>query len=147
MGVVYLKMGRPQDAGTAFTKAVEINPNFEVTQANLGLYYLITQQREQAVDHLSLAATLDPSKLRTQVFLGEALCGMGRCTEAEQVLKRVISLDPAFSLAYRRLGYVYIELKRYGEALEMFRQFMNSPQGENAAEVKQLILQLEQGLK
>jgi tetratricopeptide (TPR) repeat protein len=147
MGVVYLKMGRHQDAGTAFAKAVEINPNFEVTQANLGLYYLITQQREQAVDHLSLAATLDPSKLRTQVFLGEALCAMGRCTEAEQVLKRVISLDPAFSLAYRRLGYVYIELKRYGEALEMFRQFMNSPQGENAAEVKQLMLQLEQRLK
>ena len=147
MGVVYLKMGRYQEAGIAFSKAVEINPNIEATQANLGLYYLITGQREQAVDHLSRAATLDPSKLRTQVFLGEALCGIGRCTEAEQVLKRVISLDPAFSRAYRRLGYVYLELKRHSEALEMFRQFMTSPEGENAAEVKTLVLQLEQRLK
>src|SRR5262245_17453147 len=147
MGVVYLKLGRYQEAGTAFAKAVEINPDFEVTQTNLGLYYLITGQRDQAVEHLSLAATLDPSKLRTQVFLGEALCGVGRCTESEQLLMQVISHDPAFSFAYRRLGYVYLELKRYGEALEMFRQFMNSPQGENAAEIKQLMFQLEQRLK
>ena len=147
MGVVYLKMGRYQEAGTAFSKAVEINPNIEATQANLGLYYLITGQREQAVEHLSRAATLDPSKLRTQVFLGEALCGIGRCTEAEQVLKRVISLDPAFSRAYRRLGYVYLELKRQSEALEMFRQFINSPQGENATEIKELMFQLEKKSK
>ena len=147
MGVVYLKMGRYQEAGTAFSKAVEINPNIEATQANLGLYYLITGQREQAVEHLSRAATLDPSKLRTQVFLGEALCGIGRCTEAEQVLKRVISLDPAFSRAYRRLGYVYLELKRHSEALEMFRQFINSPQGENATEIKELMFQLEKKSK
>jgi Tfp pilus assembly protein PilF len=72
---------------------------------------------------------------------------MGRCAEAEQVLKQVISIDPAFSFAYRRLGYVYLELKRHSEALEMFRRFMNSPQGENAAEVKNLVLQLEQSLK
>jgi tetratricopeptide (TPR) repeat protein len=87
------------------------------------------------------------AKPRTQVFLAEALCGMGRCAEAEQVLKQVISIDPAFSFAYRRLGYVYLELKRYSEALVMFRQFMNSPQGENASEVKTLMLQLEQRLK
>ena len=61
---------------------------------------------------------------------------MGRCSEAEQLLKRVISIDPAFSFAYRRLGYVYLELKRYSEALEMFRQFINSPQGENAQRSK-----------
>jgi tetratricopeptide (TPR) repeat protein len=103
MGVVYLKMGRYQEAGTAFSKAVEINPNFEVTQANLGLYHLVTGQREQAVEHLSRAVALDP-KPRTQVFLAEALCGMGRCVEAEQLLKRVISIEPAFSLAYRSLG-------------------------------------------
>jgi tetratricopeptide (TPR) repeat protein len=139
-------MGRYQEAGTAFSKAVEINPNFEVTQANLGLYYLVTGQREQAVEHFSRAVAIDP-KPRTQVFLAEALCGMGRCSEAEQLLKRLISIDPAFSFAYRRLGYVYLELKRFGEALEMFRQFMNSPQGENASEVKQLMLQLEQSLK
>jgi tetratricopeptide (TPR) repeat protein len=146
MGVVYLKMGRYQEAGTAFSKAVEINPNFEVTQANLGLYYLVTGQREQAVEHFSRAVAIDP-KPRTQVFLAEALCGVGRCSEAEQLLKRLISIDPAFSFAYRRLGYVYLELKRFSEALEMFRQFMNSPQGENASEVKQLMLQLEQSLK
>ena len=146
MGVVYLKMGRYQEAGTAFSKAVEINPNFEVTQANLGLYYLVTGQREQAVEHFSRAVAIDP-KPRTQVFLAEALCGMGRCSEAEQLLRRLISIDPAFSFAYRRLGYVYLELKRFSEALEMFRQFMNSPQGENASEVNKLMLQLEQSLK
>ena len=147
IGVVYLRMGRYREAGDAFSKAVEINPNLEASQTNLGLYHLITAQRERAVEHLSRAVAIDPSKLRTQVFLGEALCGVGRCAEAEQVLKRVISLDPALSLAYRRLGDVYLELKRYDEALGMFRRFMDSPQGENTAEVKKLVRELEQTLR
>jgi tetratricopeptide (TPR) repeat protein len=63
------------------------------------------------------------------------------------VLKQVISHDPAFSFAYRRLGYVYLELKRYREALEMFHQFMNNPQGENATGIKELMFQLEQKSK
>ena len=147
MGVIYLKLGRHREAGVAFSKAVEINPDLGASQANLGLYHLITAQREQAVEHLSRAVALDPSKLRTQVFLGEALCGVGRCTEAEQVLKQVISLDPALSLAYRRLGYVYLELKRYAEALGMFRQFMNRPQGEATADVEKLLSQLEQSFR
>jgi len=147
MGVIYLRLGRHREAGVAFSKAVEINPDLGASQANLGLYHLITAQREQAVEHLSRAVALDPSKLRTQVFLGEALCGVGRCAEAEQVLKQVISLDPALSLAYRRLGYIYLELKRYSEAMGMFRQFMNRPQGETTADVEKLLAQLEQSLR
>jgi hypothetical protein len=42
---------------------------------------------------------------------------------------------------------VYLELKRYSEALEMFRQFMKSPQGENATKIKQLVFQLEEKSK
>jgi hypothetical protein len=42
---------------------------------------------------------------------------------------------------------VYLELKRFSEALEMFRQFINSPQGENAIEIKELMLQLEKKSK
>ena len=55
-------------------------------------------------------------------LLGAVLVKMRRLGEAEQVLRRTVSLAPTFAKPHEDLGFVLLELERYDEAVEILQK-------------------------
>ena len=60
-GVSYLDLGKYDEAITAFTKAIEIDPKTSAIYYNRGTAYFVLEAYQKAIDDYSKAIELDPS--------------------------------------------------------------------------------------
>ena len=56
--------------------------------------------------------------------LGTALSGIGRLDEAEEHLRRALTLDPRHANALQNLGSVLVRMSRHDEAIETYRRLV-----------------------
>jgi Tfp pilus assembly protein PilF len=61
LGLVYAQTGRPEDAGQALKKAVELDPQSETAHGSLALWYEKTNNLNAAEDEYRRALALDRS--------------------------------------------------------------------------------------
>ncbi len=121
-GLIY--MGR-RDYGQAlkhFESALRADAEFLDARANLGALHIAMQQWQQAVD--TLLPLLTESRYGTPYLaennLGWAYFNLGKLREAEQHLKRALFLNNGMCLAYNNIGLVYVDMKRWDDALDAF---------------------------
>jgi tetratricopeptide (TPR) repeat protein len=143
MGQVLMKLKRADEAEAAFARALVLIPDYFEALKGIGYLYLTTGREGQAIEPLSRAAALHRNDGSIHGFLGEALYHAKRVSEAEAPLRRALALYPGNFRASYRLGYVYLELNRYPEALECFRLFLKTNVGLNETKVRALVDQLE----
>jgi protein O-GlcNAc transferase len=107
------------DAGAlaAFERAVAISPEDGVAQTRLGLEYLNQGKAHMAVEHLQVAARLDPENQTTLYNLQRALREDGCTEEADQVKKKLAELLRAKDRSDQNL-LVGIQLNSQGAELE-----------------------------
>jgi len=107
------------DAGAlaAFERAVAISPEDAVAQTRLGLEYLHQGQAHVAVEHLQIAARLDPGNQTTLYDLQLALREDGYTEQADQVKKKLAELLRAKDKSDQN-SLVAIQLNSQGADLE-----------------------------
>ena len=100
------KKNLPQ-AEAAFRRAMELDPDYAPTMANLGALYGRSGRLQEAVDILSRAVAKDPDNIESWVNLGAAQGRLGRSREAIEALEtargkgvRTTTLFNALALAY-----------------------------------------------
>ena len=89
---------------------------------NYGIAYMEAGQYTPALRELIEAEKNNPRDPRIQYFLGLSYYGKGLTREAEEAMKKAISLKPDYPEAHNQLGMIYAESGRLDEAVSEFRQ-------------------------
>ena len=85
----------------------------------------LQQNTRQALAEFDLALQLDPELPEALAAKGMLLhVAFGKPEEALPLLKQAIALRPTFSEAKTNLGNVYLDLKRYDEAVKMYQDVL-----------------------
>lgn len=111
---------------------------------NLGMAYAEANQQEKAILAYQKAIELDPEKqsMPPRHNLANIFSSLGRKTEAIDLYKEVLSTDPNFIFSYYQLLKIWLEEKKYQEALTFFQDLrQKSPQ--NRWEIDDIIKELE----
>jgi Flp pilus assembly protein TadD len=85
LGVARLRLGKWNEAGTEFERAVALDPDEADYCVNLGLAKLIGKQAAAAVDPLEHARSIDPDDKVVKALLVATLESLGRGPEAAAI--------------------------------------------------------------
>lgn len=108
-GVIYDSLGLWSLARYDFTRAVEISPKMASAYNYLGLYLLLEDNYDSAIDAFNAVLELDPNYDYTRLNRGLAFYYSGRYNEAQRDLQRFYDADK--SDPYRALWLYFNELE------------------------------------
>lgn len=117
----YDSAGRTTDAEAAYRKAIALRPDSWDGYNYLGSFLDDHQRYDEAVAQFRHAIELTPDNAPVYLNLGAVYIDTGdpkHYPDAERMLRKSIALEPSYP-AYTNLGYLYIQLKKYGEAADV----------------------------
>jgi len=79
---------------TAFTKTMEINPNYAIVYNNLGVLYWQAGEVEKAVDNFVRAFEINPNDRDTIVNCGEIFKSLGKIADAKKIYLNYLESNP-----------------------------------------------------
>ena len=126
LAYAYTGLHEQEEAVAAYRKALELDPNLFEARLNLGILLMQLNNPQAASEHLEKAATLKPDHVRAQLYYGRALALTGQPERAEKQYQTVLQLDPKLAIAQYDLGQLYLQQKRYQEALGFFQRAFES---------------------
>lgn len=94
----------PEEAETAYERALELDPGHVDAHVNLGRLLHERRATDAAEKHYRRALELDPDHAVAAFNLGVALEDLGRTREAAAVYERALELDPANADAHYNLA-------------------------------------------
>ena len=120
MGVVYARDGRWSQSETSFRRAIELNPNSELTRLNYVIFLLWPLGRiNEALQQLHAAERVDPLSPAVHLAYGELLLAAGRYEEAAGHCQR--SSDVA-----ECQGRVLLAEGRIDDAIQLLKSAANT---------------------
>jgi len=134
----YLQRTGSYEASAAKWKEVlELTPDDESAQRNLGTVLLMTGRREESAAHLRKAAEIklraaveaDPQSARGFSDLGALLAQSGRAEEAAAQFRKAVELKPDSAAARVELGEALAKAGRPDEALVELRKALDTDPG------------------
>lgn len=109
LGLLYRQIGRFDEVEDAFTKAVDLSPNYARAWYAYAEWVLNFQTRiDEAIEMGEKAADLDPRSVMVTSLLGRAYEQRGLFTLAEREYLKVIDMDPGYSEGLTALGSMYL---------------------------------------
>src|SRR4029079_3706483 len=90
------RAGKHQDAIREFAAALKLQPANLVAQYGSGVSYMFLEKWDDAVAAFKAALTLKPNDAPVQLALANAYSGGGHNSEALDILKEIVTLDPKF---------------------------------------------------
>lgn len=111
---------RYERAASDFEVALSLCTNTEPIYLALGQAQLMSRQFAEAVRSF---AKVKNSPIARKMA-GDALYLMGKDTEAEEMMKSALALDPNHEPAIYALGRMYYQSSRYPEAVEQFQKVL-----------------------
>jgi tetratricopeptide (TPR) repeat protein len=114
-------LGRTSEAVVEFQKALQLAP--QEPELNFGLGYLYWRKHEydQAAKAFHSELSLDPKNAQAVLYLGDIAMKRGDLTAALPLLQQALELRNDLRLAYLDLGIVFIQQKRYPDAVAALR--------------------------
>ncbi len=120
-------------AGLAILSATGCNKLKARDQLNKGVQSYKNNRYEEAIDHFQSAISLDPTLLNARLYLATAYTQQyipGADTPdnnrmAQQAIdeyKSVLERDPKNITSVKGIGYLYMQLKKFDEAKQYYRQ-------------------------
>jgi len=100
-----------------FKLAIELNDNYATAHQWYGEYLYSIERHDEAMIEIKKAQTLDPLSLMIKTAVGMAHHMAREYDPAAEQFRQVIEIDANFARAHTRLGLVYVEKKRYAEAV------------------------------
>lgn len=105
------------EAETEFKRALSLNPSYATAHQWHAINLLATGYGNAAIEELKAAGALDPTSLIITADLAETYIYAGQPKEAERAARRVLDLDPGFTLGRRWLAWSLSRERRYPEAI------------------------------
>jgi tetratricopeptide (TPR) repeat protein len=122
LGVVLFKKGSNEQAGTAFRRAIELDPGVAQNYYDLALVSLSEKQYAVAVPPLEACLRLDPLNAEAHLLLGRAYHNLNQTAPAIEQFAKAVAIEPRLPLAHYHLGYAYQSQGNLKAALEEFKK-------------------------
>ena len=118
------------------TKLVELYPEDERAQGQLGQFYFGQQKYDLAIQHLKKSTEINPNYSSSYNMLGYSYRNLDNYTEAEKAFKKYIELIPndpnpydSYAEMLSKQGRYEESINQYKKALEIDPNFFNSHMG------------------
>jgi len=123
-GSVYVTQKKWPEAIAAFTKAIELKPDYVDVYYNRGFAYTMTEEWQKAIDDLTKYIQLKPGNLTAYYDLGRAHNGLKQWDNAITDFTKYIQFNPDNFNAYYGRGMAYINTNRWDEAIADFTKYI-----------------------
>jgi tetratricopeptide (TPR) repeat protein/mono/diheme cytochrome c family protein len=117
VAVLYLELGKPDQAAAHFEATVRLRPRSSVAHYNLGKALEAAGKFSDAAAKYEEALSLDPRYAPAHVNFGNMILKEGRIAEATSHFREAVRLDPDNPEAHNNLGRMLLALDEPGEAL------------------------------
>ena len=126
VGVAQLEQFNHKQGVETFRRSLELDPQLKIAQINLAIALFNAQDLDGAFQAANIAAANSPNQPQPQYILG--LIGKSRNdTEAAiAAFKKVLEVDPNDVGANVNIGQIYIQQRKYAEAVKVFRIALNA---------------------
>ncbi len=111
-----------KEAEENFRRAVAANPNYAVGHHWYGDFLAGRGRLDESLAQMERAHQLDPLAQQIGIERGWVMYLMGRSSQAEAAIRKVLALDPNYAQAHYRLGLVEIQEHRYEEAIAQIQR-------------------------
>ena len=108
LATIELQADKLADAEKHITAALAASPDDAYNLSTFGYLKFRQEKYDEALDHLSRAAKLDPNNPEIQNYLGVTLSHKGLRVPAETALRKAIQLNPLYAPAHNNLAVVYL---------------------------------------
>jgi tetratricopeptide (TPR) repeat protein len=112
-------MNKPTEAAGLYKKLIEAYPDNADNYCHLAKYYEEQKQYSLAIEAYKKALKIDSSAI-CDIELGKLLCSIEKYSEAIDVFKNAISIEPKYVSAHFNLGQAYYLLEMYQDAITEF---------------------------
>ncbi|MDH4092959.1 MAG: AraC family transcriptional regulator, partial [Cyclobacteriaceae bacterium] len=112
------------EALVEYKKAIAINPNSAECHVQLSFCAVLMGNNDEAMKHAKIAENLDPFSLLNLSYLEGTAIALGDFDKVLALGKRLIDLEPNFSVGYEAIGDYYCFLKNYKEAIHEYESVL-----------------------
>ncbi|MHC4085296.1 MAG: tetratricopeptide repeat protein [Planctomycetota bacterium] len=105
---IYYEKGNLQEAEKLLQRAVTLDPNNTEYQLKLGSLFQGSDRFSDALQIYGKVSQIEPGNIISRWNTGVILMQLKQFNNAENVFKKVITLDPKFSGGYRELAHLYL---------------------------------------
>ncbi len=122
LGVIYFMEGKNGNAHDNFQRALKVNPDYLEARYNLGLTFIRLNELDKARKEFRTLIALNPQLADAHRELGVIEAISSNWETSVEHLKRATELDPQHANAWLDLGGAYLELARFCEATDAFKE-------------------------
>ncbi|MEK7798952.1 MAG: tetratricopeptide repeat protein, partial [Acidobacteriota bacterium] len=122
MGLIHEWKKELPQAESAFKKAMEYDPDYAATMANLGALYGRNGRLPEAVAILRRAVAKDPENVESWVNLGAAQGRMGRSREAIEALETARGKGVRTTTLFNALALAYLQDRQPDKAKQYLKE-------------------------
>ncbi len=126
VGVAQLEQFNHKEGAEEFKRALELDPQLKIAQINLAIALFNAQDLDGALKAANFAAENSPGVPQPQYILGLIAKSQNRTDDAVAAFKKVLEIDQNDVGANVNLGQIYIQQRKYAEAVTVFRTALNA---------------------
>lgn len=126
LGLIYLKLGRFEEALQAYNRALELNPEDLDTLKNLALVYLALENDQAAVSDYTSSLEKQPQDINSRKYRAMAYWCLGNREEADK--EWILAEQWKEEILYQdnTRGLIALAKSDYAEAIQAFSLFIKS---------------------
>lgn len=123
LGIILSKEGRMDEAMVYLKRAVELEPDYDISHYSLGNALMKQKKYIQAGESYTRALQIEPNNPLSRFNLGKALAAAGKHQNALYHYQLVADRDQFIShQVYFYMGYSFYKLGKYREAISAYSQ-------------------------
>jgi tetratricopeptide (TPR) repeat protein len=121
LGVAQLEQFNHKEGAESFRRALSLDPQLKIAQINLAIALFNLQSIEEALKEAQTAAKIADGRPQPAYILGLIAKNQNRTDDAVASFKQVLAIDPQDVGANVNLGQLYVQQRKYPEAIAFFR--------------------------
>jgi len=121
LGVALLEQFKNKDAADEFRRALKLEPSLVLARINLGIALYNLPDLDAATRELKAAAELAPDSPQVHYMLGLIARAQNRAADAIGEFQKVLQIDSRDPAANINIGQLYMQQRKYAEALSVLR--------------------------
>src|SRR6056297_2061673 len=111
-----------KSAKEMFYKALQINPDSEVSHYNMALALRKTGQYDQAIQHYKKALKIDPRCTKALDGLGDIYLNQNNLKRAKTYFQKILDIEPQNKEALLNLGYLHAKNNNFSKAVAVYKK-------------------------